>query len=54
MNVKSLALSLVVLAGTVGSSFAGYAVIDDTTKVKDAPYKSADTIGWARRPDSSW
>ena len=54
MNLKSLALSLVVLAGTVGSSFAGYAVIDDTTKVKDDPYKWADTIGVAKEGKKVW
>ena len=47
-------LSLVVLAGTVGTAFAGYAIVDDTTKVKDEPYKSADTPGLAKKGKKVW
>ena len=53
-TLKSAAIALVVLAGTVGTAFAGYAEIDDTTKVRDEPYKWADVIGYAKEGKKVW
>jgi SH3-like domain-containing protein len=53
-SLKSAALALVVLAGTAGTAFAGVAYIDETTKVKDEPYKWSDTIGWAKEGKKVW
>jgi hypothetical protein len=53
-TLKIAALSLVVLAGTAGVALASTAWIDDTTKVKEEPYKWADTIGWAKEGKKVW
>lgn len=54
LTLKTVTLSLVVLAGTVGSAFAGYARIDDTTKVREEPSKYADVIGYAKEGKKVW
>jgi SH3-like domain-containing protein len=54
MIARSALLSLVVLAGTVGSAFAGYAHVEDTTKVREAPSKYAASIGWAKEGKKVW
>jgi len=54
MFAKSALLSLVVLAGTAGAAFAGYARIDDTTKVRDEPSKYGDVIGVAKAGKKVW
>jgi hypothetical protein len=53
-TLKTAALSLVVLAGTAGAAFAGVAYVEDTTKVKEEPYKYADTIGYAKEGKKVW
>jgi SH3-like domain-containing protein len=53
-TLKTAAISLVLVVGTASSAFAGVAWVDDTTKVKDAPYKHADTIGWAKEGKKVW
>lgn len=52
--LKTALLSIVVLAATAGTAFAGYARIDDTTKVRDEPSKYADVLGYAYEGKKVW
>ena len=53
-TLKTVALSLVVVAATAGSAFAATAWIDDTTKVKAKPANSSQTLGWAKEGKKVW
>lgn len=53
-TLKSAAISIVVIAATATSAFAGTAWIDDTTKVKAKPFHHAATIGWAKEGKKVW
>lgn len=44
--LKTAAVALIIIGGT-GAAFAKTAWVDEDTKVKDDPWKSADTIAWA-------
>jgi hypothetical protein len=53
-TLKTVTLSLFMVAATASTAFAATAWVEDTTKVKDAPYKHADTIGWAKEGKKVW